>query len=91
VHRRVLLQGLLFAVRQMREVAGGELLRLIVGRASGRPIQGRLPRPSHHRSPQPLALPCTTPLDSPSVFAAISGAVRANIALGLLLGNSGTH
>jgi hypothetical protein len=85
----VQLQGLLLAVRQMREVAGDELLRLIVGRASGRPIQGRLPRPSHHRSSQPLALPAT--IRFPSVFAAISGAVRAIIALGFLLGTSGTH
>jgi hypothetical protein len=44
MHRRVLLQGLLLARRPMREVAGDALLRLIVGRASGRPIQDRLPR-----------------------------------------------
>ena len=59
MHRRVLLQGLLPAVRPMREVAGDELLRLIVGRASGRPIQGRPPRPSNQRSSQPLARPAT--------------------------------
>ena len=45
VHRRVLLQGLLLAVRPRREVAGDELLRLIVGRASGRPISRALRNP----------------------------------------------
>ena len=45
VYRRVLRQGLLLAVRQMRAVAGDELLRLIVGRASGRPISRALRNP----------------------------------------------
>jgi hypothetical protein len=34
---------------------------------------------------------CLPDCDSPSVFAAISGAVRAIIALGFLPGTSGTH
>jgi GH15 family glucan-1,4-alpha-glucosidase len=34
---------------------------------------------------------CLLHFDSPSVSAAISGAVRAIIALGFLLGTSGTH
>ena len=34
---------------------------------------------------------CVPHFDSPSAFAAISGAVLAIIALGFLLGTSGTH